>query len=163
MVGIQFTVAMFLVIVTSVFFLQYRYMVKYDLGFDKENIVTFASWDLGTRPETVVERLKQHPDVADVTASQMNLLNCNQRGGRIYADKEYHVRANGVSWNFLQFFGFEVVDGNGFTQSSGYSKDMIMTQRLHRDVGIPVGNSEGDFTYVGIIKDVRLSLWLCCC
>ena len=157
MVGIQFTVAMFLVIVTSVFFLQYRYMVNYDLGFDKENIVTFASWDLGTRPETVVERLKQHPDVADVTASQMNLLSCNQRWGRIYADKEYHVRANGVRWNFLQFFGFEVVDGNGFTQSSGYSKDIIMTQRLHRDVGIPVGNAEGNFTYVGIIRDVRLS------
>ena len=157
MVGIQFTVAMFLVIVTSVFFLQYRYMVNYDLGFDKENIVTFASWDLGTRPETVVERLKQHPDVADVTASQMNLLSCNQRWGRIYDDKEYHVRANGVRWNFLQFFGFEVVDGNGFTQSSGYSKDIIMTQRLHRDVGIPVGSSEGNFTYVGIIKDVRLS------
>ena len=148
MVGIQFTVAMFLVIVTSVFFLQYRYMVNYDLGFDKENIVTFASWDLGTRPETVVERLKQHPDVADVTASQMNLLSCNQRWGRIYNDKEYHVRANGVRWNFLQFFGFEVVDGNGFTQSSGYSKDIIMTQRLHRDVGIPVGSSEGNFTYV---------------
>ena len=157
MVGIQFTVAMFLVIVTSVFFLQYRYMVNYDLGFDKENIVTFASWDLGTRPETVVERLKQHPDVADVTASQMNLLSCNQRWGRIYADKEYHVRANGVRWNFLQFFGFEVVDGNGFTQSSGYSKDIVMTQRLHRDVGIPVGNAEGNFTYVGIIRDVRLS------
>lgn len=155
-VGIQFTVAIFLIIVTSVFFLQYRYMVNYDLGFDKENIVTFASWDLGTRSETVVERLKQHPDVMDVTTSQMNLLRCIQRWGRTYGDKQYHIRANGVRWNFLQFFGFEVVDGNGFTQSSNKSKDMIMTQRLHRDIGIPIGNDEGGFTYVGIIKDVRL-------
>ena len=31
-----------------------------------------------------------------------------------------------------------------------------MTQRLHRDIGIPIGNDEGGFTYVGIIKDVRL-------
>ena len=33
MVGVQFTVAMILIIVTAVFFLQYSYMVKYDLGF----------------------------------------------------------------------------------------------------------------------------------
>ena len=158
MVGVQFTVAMILIIVTAVFFLQYRYMIKYDLGFDRENIVTFASWDLGTRPETVVERLQQHPDAVDVTASAVNLFRCNQMWGREYEGKEYVVRANPVRWNFLDFFGFDVVDGNGFTPSSAERNEIVMMNRMHRDVGIPLGYKEGkQYPYVGIIKDIRLT------
>ena len=158
MVGVQFTVAMILIIVTSVFFLQYRYMIKYDLGFDRENIVTFASWDLGTRPETVVERLQQHPDAVDVTASAVNLFRCNQMWGCEYEGKEYVVRANPVRWNFLDFFGFEVIDGNGFTPSSAERDEIVMMNRMHRDVGIPLGYKEGkQYPYVGIIKDIRLT------
>ena len=158
MVGVQFSVAMILIIVTAVFWLQYRYMINYDLGFDRENVVTFASWDLGTRSETVVERLQQHPDAEDVTSSAVNLFRCNQRWGRMYEDKEYMVRANPVRWNFLDFFGFEVVDGQGFTKSSGERNEMVMMSRMHRDIGIPIGHKEGDWlTYVGIIKDVRLA------
>ena len=158
MVGVQFTVAMILIMVTAVFFLQYRYMIKYDLGFDRENIVTFASWDLGTRPETVVERLQQHPDAVDVTASAVNLFRCNQMWGREYEGKEYVVRANPVRWNFLDFFGFEVIDGNGFTPSSAERDEIVMMNRMHRDIGIPIGYKEGkQYPYVGIIKDIRLT------
>ena len=158
MVGVQFTVAMILIIVTAVFFLQYRYMIKYDLGFDRENIVTFASWDLGTRPETVVERLQQHPDAVDVTASAVNLFRCNQMWGREYEGKEYVVRANPVRWNFLDFFGFEVIDGNDFTPSSAERDEIVMMNRMHRDIGIPIGYKEGkQYPYVGIIKDIRLT------
>ena len=158
MVGVQFSVAMILIIVTAVFWLQYRFMINYDLGFDRENVVTFASWDLGTRSETVVERLQQHPDAVDVTSSAANLFRCNQQWGRMYNETEYVVRANFVRWNFLDFFGFEVVDGQGFTPSSGERGEMVMMRRMHRDIGIPLGYKDGDqFTYVGVIKDVRLT------
>ncbi len=158
MVGVQFSVAMILIIVTAVFWLQYRYMINYDLGFDRENVVTFASWDLGTRYETVVERLQQHPDAMDVTTSAVNLFHCNQMWGRMYKDKEYVVRANPVRWNFLDFFGFDVVEGSGFTPSSAERDEIVMMSRMHRDIGIPLGYKEGNqFTYVGIIKDVRLT------
>ena len=157
MVGVQFSVAMILIIVTAVFWLQYRYMIKYDLGFDRENVVTFASWDLRERYETVIERLSQHPDTKDVTASAANLMRCNQRWGCEYEGKEYMVRANPVRWNFLDFFGFEVVEGKGFTQSSGERNEMVMMSRMHRDIGIPVGQNEDFLTYVGVIKDVRLT------
>ena len=158
MVGVQFTVAMILIIVTAVFFLQYRYMINYDLGFDRENVVTFGSWDLRSRSETVVERLQQHPDAVDVTASAVNLFRCNQMWGREYEGKEYVVRANPVRWNFLDFFGFDVVDGNGFTPSSAERNEIVMMNRMHRDVGIPLGYKEGkQYPYVGIIKDIRLT------
>ncbi|MBO5846532.1 MAG: ABC transporter permease, partial [Bacteroidales bacterium] len=158
MVGVQFSVAMILIIVTAVFWMQYRYMINYDLGFDRENVVTFASWDLGTRHETVVDRLQQHPDAEDVTSSMINLFYCNQTWGREYEGKEYMMRANGVRWNFLDFFGFEVVEGDGFTSSSAERNEIVMLQSMHRDIGLPVGYKESDWlTYVGVVKDVRLS------
>ena len=157
MVGMQFTVAMVLIIITAVFYLQYRYMTTYDLGFDRENVVTFASWDLSTRSETVIERLMQHPDAENVTASQMNLLSCNQRWGRVYQERDYSMKSNGVRWNFLDFFGFDILEGSGFTPSSERTNEIVMTQQMHRDIGIPLGHEEGAMKYVGIIRDVRLT------
>ena len=111
MVGVQFTVAMVLIIITGVFFLQYRYMMNYDIGFDRSNIVTFADYNLTPKAETIIERLQQHPDVEDVTASRMSLFHCMQAWGREYDGHKFMLIANSVRWNFLDFFGFELVDG----------------------------------------------------
>ena len=158
MVGAQFTVAMILIIVTAVFFLQYRYMINYDLGFDRSNIVTFASWDLRDRSETVIERLQQHPDVENVTSSSAQIFRNGQTWGRVYNGTEYVLRPNAVRWNLPAFFGFEIVDGVGFTPSSGERGEMIIMKSLNREVGIPIGYHFPDgLTVVGAIKDVRLT------
>ena len=67
------------------------------------------------------------------------------------------MRANPVRWNFLDFFGFDVVEGEGFTPSSGERKEIVIMSRMHRDIGIPIGHKEDILTYVGVIKDVRLT------
>ena len=158
MVGVQFTVAMILIIVTAVFFLQYRYMINYDLGFDRENVVTFGSWDLRSRSETVVERIEQHPDVVGVTSSGANIFSNGQTWGRSYDGKEYALKPNAVRWNFLDFFGFKVVDGVGFTRSSGERGEMIIMKSLNREVGIPLNYHFPDgFDVVGVMNDVRLT------
>ena len=158
MVGVQFTVAMVLIIITGVFFLQYRYMMNYDLGFDRENIVTFADYNLTPKAETIIERLQQHPDVEDVTASRMSLFHCMQGWGREYDGHKFMLMANGVRWNFLDFFGFELVDGEGFTPSSAERKEIIIMRQLHLDTGYPLGmNSDSDYNTIGIMKDVRLT------
>ena len=158
MVGMQFTVAMILIIVTAVFFLQYRYMINYDLGFDRSNIVTFASWDLRDRSETVIGRLQQHPDVENVTSSSAQIFRNGQTWGRAYNGTEYVLRPNAVRWNLPAFFGFEIVDGVGFTPSSGERGEMIIMKSLNREVGIPIGYHFPDgLTVVGAIKDVRLT------
>ena len=156
MVGVQFTVAMILIIVTAVFFLQYRYMIKYDLGFDRENIVTFANYDLSPKRETIIERLQQHPDVVDVTASGQSLFHCMQSWGREYDGHHFTLYANNVRWNFLDFFGFEIVDGNNFTPSSAERKELIIMRQLHLDTGYPLGETN-DYNTIGIMKDVRLA------
>ena len=158
MVGVQFTVAMVLIIITGVFFLQYRYMMNYDIGFDRSNIVTFADYNLTPKAETIIERLQQHPDVEDVTASRMSLFHCMQAWGREYDGHKFMLIANSVRWNFLDFFGFELVDGEGFTPSSADRKEIIIMRQLHLDTGYPLGmNSGSDYNTIGIMKDVRLT------
>ncbi len=159
MVGIQFTVAMVLVIITGVFFLQYRYMMNYNIGFDRSNIVTFADYDLAPKAETIIERLHQHPDVEDITASRMSLFHCMQSWGREYNGHHFMLIANEVRWNFLDFFGFELVEGEGFTPSSAEREDeLIIMRQLHLDTGYPLGmNSDSNFNTIGIMKDVRLT------
>ncbi|MBR2638416.1 MAG: ABC transporter permease [Bacteroidaceae bacterium] len=158
MVGAQFSVAMILIIVTAVFFIQYRYMINYDLGFERENIVTFASWDLRDRSETVIERLQQHPDVENVTASAAQIFRNGQTWGRVYNGAEYVLRPNAVRWNLPDFFGFEIVDGVGFTPSSGERGEMITMKSFNREIGIPVGyHFQDGYDVVGTIKDVRLT------
>ncbi len=158
MVGVQFTVAMVLIIITGVFFLQYRYMINYDLGFDRENIVTFADYNLTPKAEPIIARLQQHPDVKDVTASRMSLFHCMQGWGREYDGHTFMLMANEVRWNFLDFFGFELIDGEGFTPSSAERKEIIIMRQLHLDTGYPLGmNSGSDYNTIGIMKDVRLS------
>ena len=158
MVGVQFTVAMVLIIITGVFFLQYRYMINYDIGFDRTNIVTFADYNLTPKAETIIERLQQHPDVEDVTASRMSLFHCMQGWGREYDGHTFMLMANEVRWNFLDFFGFELIDGEGFTPSSAERKEIVIMRQLHLDTGYPLGmNSGSDYNTIGIMKDVRLT------
>ena len=155
MVGVQFTVAMILIIVTAVFFLQYRYMVKYDLGFEKENIVNFASNDLYNHTETVVERVMQHPDVVDVTSSYFNIFGVGQ-STRIEKDgKEATLYVNFVRHNFLDFFGLKVVDGKNFTPSSGERREAILFASMAEDIGWGIDEEVYDSKVVGLIKDVQ--------
>ena len=76
--------------------------------------------------------------------------------GRIYDGKEYTLNAWYVRWNMPQFFGIEVVEGNGFTEQSHSRGEMLFTQNVHRSVGIPVGHEENRMKVCGIAEDIKL-------
>lgn len=155
MVGMQFTVAMILIIVTSVFFQQYRYMVKYDLGFEKENIVNFGSNDLYDHTETVIERLLQYPDVVDATSSYFNIFGVGQTTSIEKDGKQAMLHVNFVRHNFVDFFGLRVVDGKNFTPSSGERGEVIIFSSLVNDINWGIGEQVYEKEVVGVIKDVQ--------
>ncbi len=156
--GVQFAVAMVLIIVAATFFLQYRYMVNYDIGLERENIITFTSFDLRSKHEAVVEKLEQYPDAVDVTATISPITATASRWGREYEGKDYMVHVWTVRWNMPQFFGIKVIEGEEFTEQSGSRRDMIVSLNLHTEIGIPVGYNElSSYKVTGIAKDVRLN------
>ena len=154
--GFQFAVAMVLIIVAASFWMQYKFMVNFDIGLDRENIMTFTSYDIRKHGEAVVEKLMQYPGVEDVTAAGSPITEESSMWGRIYDGKEYTLNVWYVRWNMPQFFGIEVVEGNGFTEQSHSRGEMLFTQNVHRSVGIPVGHEENRMKVCGIAEDIKL-------
>ena len=158
LVSVQFTVAMILMVVTAVFYAQYRYMTKFDVGFDRENIITFPSVEASAKRETVIEKLLQHPDVMDATSSHFNIFRVGATWGQRYEDKTYEMRANAVRYNIPEFFGCKLLDGKGFTPESEQRKEMIIMHSLHTDVGIPLDYTDiNDYKVIGITTDMYLN------
>ncbi|MBQ2132975.1 MAG: FtsX-like permease family protein, partial [Bacteroidales bacterium] len=147
-----------LIIVAATFFLQYRYMVNYDIGLERENIITFTSFDLRSKHEAVVEKLEQYPDVVDVTATISPITATNSRWGREYEGKDFMLHVWNVRWNMPQFFGIKVVEGEGFTKQSGNRRDMMVSMNLRTEIGIPVGYDKlGSYKVTAVAKGVRLN------
>ena len=156
--GVQFAVAMVLIIVAASFFMQYRYMINYDIGLDRENVITFSSYDVRSKYEAVVEKLEQHPDAVAATSTGGPITSSYSRWGREYNGKDYMLNVWNVRWNMPQFFGIGVANGDGFTEQSGMRKEMIVSLNLHTEIGIPVGYDQlNGYKVCGVAKDIRLN------
>ena len=156
LIGLQFTVSMALIIVTAVFVLQYRHLVTYDVGFEKENILKFTCPDLRTKSETVIDRLVQHPDVIAVTASSSDLLFNHNIWGRENNDKSIQLHAYGVRYNFPEVMGIPILEGEGFKQNGG--KQIMFTKSTVPQLleVYPDGRFD-DYEVAGTIGDLRLT------
>ncbi len=155
--GFQFSVAMVLIIVAASFWMQYKYMANFDIGLERENILTFTAFDVRKNGEAVVEKLQQYPDVEDVTASTSTVATKHQVWGRSYNGKEYFLNGWFVRWNLPEFFGIEVVEGEGFTENSHSSEDMLVTNNMHLEMGIPLGHKGDEYKITGFMKNVKLA------
>ena len=155
--GVQFTVAMVLIIVAASFFMQYKYMVNYDIGLDRENVISFTAFDLANKGEAVVEKLQQYPDAIDVTACTSPITQQNSSWGRSYEGKDFMLHVWPVRWNLPEFFGIEMADGEKFTEQSHERREMLLTSNLHAEIGIPKGYNLNNYTTVGFVKKLKLS------
>ena len=158
LVGTQFTVSMILILITGVFFMQYIHMIRYDVGFDKENILTFTSRELMTKCDNVIDRLQQHPDAMGVTASNSNIFSDSMNiWGRESDGKPVQIYSYAVRWNFLEFMGIPVLEGEGFSGNPDAGYQIVFTQSSAPEVaGLIEGGKFEDYTVKGTVKDIRL-------
>ena len=158
LVGVQFTISMILIIVTSVFFIQYRYMVDYDLGFDTDDIMYFSSSELSTKSDLVIEKLKQHPDITAVTAANANLFYSFNIWGREIDGRNVQLLAYAVRWDFPQVMGVSVIEGEGFSGEDTAGYQIMFTEKTMAAVrpACDDGTFE-EYDVKGIIGDIRLN------
>lgn len=115
LVVLQFTLATFLLIATTVIYSQFRFMVNYDLGYnDKDVAVVNAGRITRDQLEVFRNELLKHPGVAMVTADQ---------GGRygtiahINNKQEASFEMKIVDENYFPLFEIPVVKGRNFSRS----------------------------------------------
>lgn len=111
----QFTISVVLVISVFVVSKQLSYVRKYDLGFDKENLIKVRMSDnLPERTEVFRERLLSVPGVIDVTYSGSTFDGVN-REVFYFNDKQFLTQFFTVEPGFIDALGIEVISGRGFS------------------------------------------------
>ena len=127
LVGIQYIISISLIICSLFIQRQHKYMLKYEMGFDKEMLYTIEvpHAALGTtiemeytRRDALTDKLKQNPNIIDVTYGDGIFVNFVHMGwGRDYKGQTINFMSYPVSWNFLQMMGIKIEEGRDFMQS----------------------------------------------
>ncbi len=131
LVVFQFVISVFLIIGTITVYQQLRYMQRQDLGFEQERVLFLppqVAMPLRASYDAVRGELLEHPQVADVTLA--TALPGVGGSGDIYvergkpADEGFSMAEGYVDYNFLDFFGLDLVTGRDFsreiTSDAGY-------------------------------------------
>lgn len=153
LVALQFIVSMVLMILALVFSLQYSYMVRYDIGMERENILIIKSVDLAPRHELFLERLAANPNVLAATTTNWGLFGSDGYNSRLIDGIEVKMQVHYVRYNFPEVLGIPVIAGHGFVKGTpGY----LITDYTSEATGLGIGDKWDYEEIIGIIPHLNL-------
>ena len=129
LLGFQFVISITLIICSLFIKLQHSYMMRYDMGFNKEHVLMTnigyldALTDSHAQRNTLAYMLKENPIIQDVAFAQGDIVSVQRMGwgrGVVGTDRSLQFSVYPVSWNFLRFMGIEVYEGRDFEESDEY-------------------------------------------
>lgn len=119
LIGLQFVISLAFIICAIFLKLQHSYMMNFDMGFDKECLVT-ATIPLNNieEREAFNSELLNNPNIKAVAWSQNRMVTpYRMEWERWYKGETISLTVMPVSWNFLQVMGIEVIEGRDFLPS----------------------------------------------
>lgn len=165
LIGVQFTISIALIICASFVKLQHSYMMNFDMGFDRQylltgNLPTSVSW-WGERNAAFEDKLRSNPDIVDLTWADGQIINVSRMGwGRPYKDKQINFQCYPVAYNFLDVMGVEMAEGRNFSKSDELAEHgvMIFNEQARDQYGIVMdafgpGHSDNNAEVVGFCKN----------
>ncbi|MDH4218919.1 MAG: ABC transporter permease [Candidatus Aminicenantes bacterium] len=167
LVVVQFVVSIILLVCTFVIHNQLNYIRNRDLGFDKEQIVTFYTMDMNLKrnPEPFKKELLKNPDILGITAS-LDLPTTIRRSSTVEWDSQGERRTSEMNFTFVDYDFFNVYDikiekGRNFSAEFPIDKKqaVVLNETAARNLGWddPVGRRlfvQGqEWTIIGVTKD----------
>ena len=119
LIGLQFVVSIAFIICAIFLKLQHSYMMNFDMGFNKECLIT-ANIPLNSIDERDAfnSELLNNPNIKAIAWSQGPMVtDFRMEWGRWHNGENMSITVLPVSWNFLQVMGIEVVEGRDFLPS----------------------------------------------
>ena len=156
---IQFTISAILVTVSILLWLQYRNIIKFDVGYKSDNVVTFqmAMPHLNDRLDAIMEELSKNPDVIDITYSSRPIYSHSNIEWVNVGNERLPMIGGGVHNSFLRFFNVPIQTGEDFSIDAT-NREWIIGEKMHLEKGVNTGdNLNGQGRVVGIIKDLQLT------
>ncbi len=174
LVVFQFVISLVFIISVMVVYRQLSYIQSRNLGFNKENIVSFeiegTNVDRMIRNRKVIEdAVERLPEVVSVAAMTHGAL-ANDYGttnnitwqGK-HPNEDINFQNIGVDYNTIETLGMQMVEGRSFSrEKSSDSAEIIFNEAAIRAMNLkdPVGKKVmmwGDErTIVGVVKDFHL-------
>jgi len=170
----QFAISIFLIISTIIIVKQLNFVLNKDLGWNKENIITFQlrgenfSGDIEDRinnKEAFTNELLSHPNISKVTYISQYPGKLKNTWGWTYKGENYETKIFNGDPEFIETFGLELIDGRNFsyTRPSDYEEPkMIINETAARRMGLenPVGTlltDENGIEIIGVVKDFNFN------
>jgi putative ABC transport system permease protein len=162
LIGLQFVISLVLIICSSFIILQRRYMVDFDMGFDKEQLMFVHTTEyIGQNAETVEEQLKANPQILDVSWAAGNLLASTRMGwGRDFNGTIVNFQCYAVSYDFPEFMGIEITEGRTFRKEDENNPNgtFIFNEAARMTYGFTLedrvsGHADQDAAIVGFCDD----------
>ncbi len=130
LVIIQFTFSIILIVGTLIMFRQIRFMLKKDLGFDKENVLVISRTStLRNKMESFKDAVKQIPGVASASASTAIPGHNNNHNGYMMIgrpNESYLMQTNWVDYDYFETFKIGLSEGRSFDRSMGTDKEACL-------------------------------------
>ena len=177
LVGLQFAISIFMLISTFIIYDQMQFVRSKDLGFDKDQVVTFQLRGESFRKWDVLKnRLEQNPFISSVATAgtvpgdgySKNLIPVENKVGVM---DELGVNLFQVDFEYFPTIGVDIVQGRNFSMKYGSdtAQAVIVNQAMVERVGWedPIGRrfqiSQDSTVYhkvIGVAKDFHhLSLY----
>ena len=149
LLGVQFLISIGLIIATSFIRLQHDYMMHYDMGFDKENLLAVRLSERGAVSyDALRQKLLSDPQVKDVTGATSRLVSVGRMGwGREFKGRQVAFQSYVVQPDFLRVMGIPITDGRDFLESD-FDKElgtMIFNEAARREFEMQVGDRINGF------------------
>lgn len=149
LLGVQFFISIRLIIATSFIRLQHDYMMHYDMGFDKENLLAVRLSERGAVSyDALRQKLLSDPQVKDVTGATSRLVSVGRMGwGREFKGRQVAFQSYVVQPDFLRVMGIPITDGRDFLESD-FDKElgtMIFNEAARREFEMQVGDRINGF------------------
>ena len=156
--GVQFIISIALIIVSAAFWTQYRYMMRFDMGFDRDNVLTFESTGaIAGRGNAFLSYLESDPDIAAVTTASDDVIGLENTKSWWVDDIFVEVRNCDVRYNFFDVMGIPLIDGEGFSPSDeNRNRGVVVNRYLAETLDLHVGDLFTLGRVAGITDDVMM-------
>jgi putative ABC transport system permease protein len=165
LVVLQFAVSIVLIIGTLIIGKQLKFIREKNLGYDKENVLSFSMRnDMIPHYDVIKNELQKIPAVLDVTRAGRDII----IGGSSTGDSDWDGKpANSNMWfnqiyadkDLLSFFKMKIIDGAGFTGAVADSAHFLINETAVKEMGLknPIGKrlrvQTVNGTIIGVVKD----------
>jgi ABC-type antimicrobial peptide transport system permease subunit len=161
LVVVQFTLSI-LIATTAVFmFMQLKFLMEKELGFDKEKLISIPmAQNMKPKYDALKKELKNESLIRGVTAASSNpvLIGSNSGGARWQGkdpEKTVLIGLNGIDYDYISTMKMELVSGRDFSPDypADFGRDttgnFLINEEVAKimNVGDPVGKS---FSFMGL-------------